>query len=109
MFFYTSDLDRELVARNTALNGKIKSEIGRAYCSLNIPKVFCYGTRSLPSGVVDFLKENNLSCRVFQDTAHLIMTERPDEFYSFLEEFISGTDRQRRKKFKPSARRGVVD
>lgn len=85
---------RELVARNTALTGKIKSEIGKIYCSLNIPKVFCYGTRSLPSGVVNFLKENNLSCRVFQDTAHLIMTERPDEFYSFLEEFISGTTRQ---------------
>ncbi len=81
---------RELVARNTALTGKIKSEIGKIYCSLKIPKVFCYGTRSLPSRVVDFLKENNISCRVFQDTAHLIMIERPDEFYSFLEEFLSG-------------------
>jgi len=78
---------RELVSRNTALSGKIKSEIGKIYCSLTIPKVFCYGTRSLPSGVVEFLKENNLASRVFEDTPHLIMIERTDEFYSFLYDF----------------------
>ena len=35
---------RELLQRSTALPGRYKSETGLIYCSLSIPKVFCYGT-----------------------------------------------------------------
>jgi len=81
---------RELVRRNTTSSGRFKSEMGMMYYSLAIPKVFCYGTRSLPKGVIEFLKENNLPSRVFEDAAHMLMIERPDEFYAFLYDFIHG-------------------
>lgn len=80
---------REIVTRNTALTGKMRSEIGKTYCSLALPKVFCYGDRSLPAAVVEFLKENGLAVRVFRDCVHHIMIEQPDEFYTFLGEFLN--------------------
>ncbi|MGR3293592.1 MAG: alpha/beta fold hydrolase, partial [Candidatus Scalindua sp.] len=79
---------RELCERNTALPGKQKSETGRIYCSLSIPKVFCYGTESVSSGTINFLKENKLRYQAFDDTFHWIMIDKTKEFYSFLYEFI---------------------
>jgi pimeloyl-ACP methyl ester carboxylesterase len=80
---------QELYQRNTALPGKYKSEIGRTYCSLSIPKVFCCGTESIHSETIDFLKENRLEYQVFNDAFHWLMIDKPKEFYSFLYEFIS--------------------
>ena len=80
---------RELFQRNTVLPEKYKSETGRIYCSLSIPKVFCYGTESVASGTIDFLKENNLEYQVFDGAFHWPMIDRTKEFYSFLYEFIS--------------------
>ena len=79
---------RELCQRNTALPGKQKSDTGRIYCSLSIPKVFCYGTESVPSGTIDFLKENMLEYKAFEDAFHWLMIDKAKEFYSFLYEFI---------------------
>ncbi|ODS34023.1 MAG: putative aminoacrylate hydrolase RutD [Candidatus Scalindua rubra] len=80
---------QELCKRNTALPGKYKSETGQIYCSLSIPKVFCYGTESVSSGTIDFLKENNLEYQVFDGAFHWLMIDKAKEFYSFLYEFIS--------------------
>lgn len=80
---------RELFNKNTELQGKHKSETGRIYCSLSIPKVFCYGTESVSSGTIDFLKENNLEYQAFDDAFHWLMIDKAREFYSFLYEFIS--------------------
>ena len=80
---------RELCQRNTALPGRYKSETGRIYCSLSIPKVFCYGTESVSSGTVDFLKENKLKYQAIDDAFHWLMIDKVDEFYSFLYEFVS--------------------
>jgi pimeloyl-ACP methyl ester carboxylesterase len=80
---------RELFNTNTALPGKDRSETGRIYCSLSIPKVFCYGTESVSSGTIDFLKENNLEYQAFDDSFHWPMIDKAGEFYSFLYEFIS--------------------
>ena len=74
---------------NTALPGKDRSETGRIYCSLSIPKVFCYGTESASSGTIDFLKENNLEYEAFNEAFHWPMIDKAREFYSFLYEFIS--------------------
>ena len=79
---------RELCQRNTSLPGKYKSETGRAYCSLSIPKVFCYGTESISSGTIDFLKENELECQAFDEAFHWPMIDKSEEFYSFLYGFI---------------------
>ena len=69
--------------------GKDRSETGRIYCSLSIPKVFCYGTESASSGTIDFLKENNLEYEAFNEAFHWPMIDKAREFYSFLYEFIS--------------------
>ncbi len=79
----------ELFNTNTALPGKDRSETGRIYCSLSIPKVFCYGTESASSGTIDFLKENNLEYEAFNEAFHWPMIDKTREFYSFLYEFIS--------------------
>jgi len=80
---------RELFSKNTELPGKYKSETGRIYCSLSIPKVFCYGTESISSGTVDFLEESELKRQAFDGTFHWPMIDRAKEFYSFLYEFMS--------------------
>jgi hypothetical protein len=80
---------RELCQRNTALPGKYRSETGQIYCSLSIPKVFCYGTESVSSNTIDFLKENNLEYQGFDDAIHWLMIDKANEFYSFLYEFVS--------------------
>ena len=74
---------RELFSKKTELPGRYKSETGRIYCSLSIPKVFCYGTESVSSGTVDFLKENELKYRAFDNAFHWLMIDRAKEFYSF--------------------------
>lgn len=79
---------RELYERNTALPGKQKSETGRMYCSLSLPKIFCYGTKSVSSGTVEFLKENGIEYKAFDDTFHWPMIDKVNEFYSFLYEFV---------------------
>ncbi len=79
----------ELYQRNNVLPGKYKSEIGQIYSSLSIPKVFCYGTKSIHSETIDFLKENRLAYQVFDDAFHWLMIDKPKKFYSFLYEFIS--------------------
>ena len=80
---------RELFNKNTELPGKNRSETGRIYCSLSIPKVFCYGTESVSSGTVDFLDENELEYKAFDNSFHWPMIDKAREFYSFLYEFVS--------------------
>jgi pimeloyl-ACP methyl ester carboxylesterase len=80
---------RELFNRNTVLPGKYRSETGRIYCSLSIPKIFCYGAESVSSGTIGFLKESNLEYQVFDGAFHWLMIDKAREFYSFLSEFIS--------------------
>lgn len=80
---------QELYRRNTSLPGKYKSEIGRSYCTLSIPKIFCYGTKSISSGTIDYLKENNLEHQIFNGAFHWPMIDNAQEFYSFLYEFVS--------------------
>ena len=80
---------KELVKRNTALPGKYKSEIGKIYCDLDVPKVYCYGTESLSKESLNFLKENNQVAKEFPGTGHSPMTDKLDEFYDFLYEYIT--------------------
>lgn len=83
---------RELFSKNTELPGKYKSETGRIYSMLSIPKIFCYGTESISSGTVDFLEENELECEAFDNTFHWLMIDRAKEFYSFLYDFVYTED-----------------
>ncbi|MCP4351679.1 MAG: alpha/beta hydrolase [Desulfobacterales bacterium] len=78
----------ELVERNNALPGKYKSEIGQLYCSVSIPKIFCYGTESITQNTLDFLKENDLQHKSFSGASHWLMIDKAEEFYSFLYSFL---------------------
>ncbi len=80
---------RELCQRNTVLPGRYKSETGRIYCSLSIPKVSCYGAESVSSGTIGFLKEQKLEYKSFDDAFHWLMIDKAKDFYSFLYEFVS--------------------
>ncbi len=78
---------RELVRRNTTRSGNHASEIGALYCSLAIPKVFCYGTESLSTETLEYLQANDLKRRAFRGASHAVMIDAHDEFYPFLCDF----------------------
>lgn len=80
---------RELYDRNTSVEGEYKSEIGRTYCSLRIPKVFCYGTKSLSARTVRFLELMGLESKSFPGAFHWLMVDAREEFYSFLHDYAS--------------------
>ncbi len=88
----------ELVKRNTCLDGKFKSEIGKIYKELTIPRVFCYGTDSLSKESLEFLKQNNLETKAFEGIGHCPMTDCSDKFYSFLYKFIQTNKTSARRK-----------
>lgn len=79
---------KELVERNTKLDGEFKSEIGEIYAKLEIPKVYCYGTLSCPKETLAFLEQNQLEARKFEGAGHSLMVDTADEFYRFVHEFI---------------------
>lgn len=81
---------KELVRKNSSLPGEYKSEIGEAYCSITVPKLYCYGTRSIPKGTLAFLRDRKLSSRAFDGIGHCPMTDAADEFYAVLWDFIHG-------------------
>jgi len=79
---------RELVQRNTNLPGQYKSEIGQIYCSLPVPRIFCYGSLSLSDRTLAFLNENNMETMKFQGAGHSPMVDKAEEFYAFLHKYI---------------------
>ncbi len=83
---------RELVKRNSnpSLPGEFKSETGKVYAGLLLPRVYCYGTLSLSEDTLRFLKENRLDMKVFDNTGHCPMIDKAAEFYSFLYEYVGG-------------------
>lgn len=80
---------RECYERNTALDGKYRSEIGRLYSSLSIPRVFCFGSESLSPETAQFLEERGLERREFEGAFHWVMVDKSEEFYSFLYGFLT--------------------
>lgn len=79
---------KELVERNTRLDGEFKSEIGEVYCKLGIPRVFCYGTLSCSNETLKYLKKNNMQVRAFEGAGHSPMVDSADEFYEFVTHYI---------------------
>ncbi|MBC8278008.1 MAG: alpha/beta fold hydrolase [FCB group bacterium] len=79
----------EIVERNTNLPGKFKSSVGETICSLKIPKVFCYGTESLKKQTLEYLELKGLNAKAMPGSGHCPMTDKADEFYGFLSEFVS--------------------
>ncbi|UCC44007.1 MAG: alpha/beta hydrolase [Candidatus Zixiibacteriota bacterium] len=78
----------DLMARAHALPEPYRSEMGAVYCALEIPRVFCYGTESLRSQSLRFLKENGMEVLAFESAGHSPMMDQPEVFYPFLYDFV---------------------
>ena len=79
----------ELRKLKNALKGKYTSIIGDKYISLKIPKIFIYGKKSIDKRSIDFLKNNNLEYKEYENAGHWVMIDEAEDFYSFLYKFIS--------------------
>jgi pimeloyl-ACP methyl ester carboxylesterase len=79
----------DLVKRANVLSGPYRSEMGAAYCRLQIPRVFCYGTRSLAKESLEYLAHHQMEVKAFEGAKHSPMTDQPERFYPFLYEFIT--------------------
>jgi pimeloyl-ACP methyl ester carboxylesterase len=73
------------------------SAMGRIYADLRTPKVFCWGSESLSKESREYLKNKALSHKEFKQAFHWPMIDRPDAFYAFVKEFISGVERDGNK------------
>jgi len=65
------------------------NEISKAYREIEIPKIFCVGTRPVMDDAKRFLHKNNLKMKEFNVPSHWLMLDKREEFYSFLEGFIA--------------------
>ncbi|MFC1859856.1 alpha/beta fold hydrolase [Thermodesulfobacteriota bacterium] len=80
---------REVIKRNTLLEGRFKSEIGEIYSKLTLPRVYCYGTESVPEETLSFLETKGLRSKAFKGAGHWLMIDKAAEFYDFLHSFVS--------------------
>ncbi len=74
-----------IVARNKPRAGREDSEVGEIFGSLELPKVFCWGSESLHESSRAYLSRNSaISNRCFNGAFHWPMIDQPTEFYRFL-------------------------
>lgn len=78
----------ELVRRTESEDEIGNNEISLAYKGLELPRIFCAGTRPAMDSTKGFLSGNNLECREFNVASHWVMLDRREEFYAFLDGFI---------------------
>jgi pimeloyl-ACP methyl ester carboxylesterase len=79
----------EICGRFESEDGEGNNEVSVAYKELEIPKVFCVGTRSVMASASRFLIRNNLGYKEFNVASHWIMLDKREEFYSFLDGFVT--------------------
>jgi pimeloyl-ACP methyl ester carboxylesterase len=79
---------KEIFQKNQALPGRGECLTGFMYANLNIPKVFCWGSKSLAKGTLEFLKTASLQNREFDPAFHWPMIDQAQEFYGFLSDFL---------------------
>jgi pimeloyl-ACP methyl ester carboxylesterase len=81
----------ELYDMKNELDGQYTSRLGEIYASLDVPQMFCLGTK--PPGpderIIQFLVKKELDYKKFPEARHWVMIDQPEEFYSFLLEFLS--------------------
>lgn len=65
------------------------SEIGHAYRSLKIPRIYFWGSESLSEETNAFLEREGLLNRGFEGAGHWPMIDACDEFYQALADFLS--------------------
>lgn len=61
---------------------------GKLYSGLDLPKIYCYGDKSLCKESIAFLRENNLTTRIFHTNNHFLMLACFDEFAAFVCDWV---------------------
>jgi len=79
---------KELIRRTEGEDESGNNEISLAYKGLDLPKIFCVGTRPVMDSARGFLSANNLEYRVFNVASHWLMLDKREEFYAFLDGYI---------------------
>ena len=79
---------KEIYEKNQALPERQEGLTGFTYATLDIPKIFCWGSESLARGTLDFLEAASLKHRKFEPAFHWPMIDRAEQFYAFLCDFI---------------------
>lgn len=68
--------------------GEFTNTAGKTFAELNLPKIYCYGDKSLCPESVNFLHKNALLTKSFPTANHFVMQACFDEFVSFLRDWI---------------------
>lgn len=83
----------ELVDENELSDTPPATKIARLFMSLEIPKIFFWGSEGLSATSKDFLRQSEICHREFVGAAHWVMVDRAEEFYPFLREFCDHNGR----------------
>jgi pimeloyl-ACP methyl ester carboxylesterase len=78
----------ETYQRTRATSGNGINEIGGAYRSVTIPKIYYWGQGSLPEASHRLLTSAGLSHRGFPGANHWVMIDVAEEFYAALADFL---------------------
>lgn len=78
----------ELVRRTEGEDEIGNNEISLVYKGLELPRIFCAGTRPVMDSTKGFLSRNNLEWKEFNVVSHWLMLDRREEFYAFLDGYI---------------------
>ncbi|MCB2211696.1 alpha/beta hydrolase [bacterium] len=79
----------EMVALKTRTDGDSgENEAGGEYLKIRSPKLYVYGTESIPQITLDFLARNELNKVVVDGAGHWAMHDDPDRFINLLLEWL---------------------
>ncbi|MBI5447095.1 MAG: alpha/beta hydrolase [Gammaproteobacteria bacterium] len=83
-------LQNALEMREVSLSeqGAYTNLSGQLFLKLKLPKIYCYGDKSLCEESVGFLKKFKLPTQVFSTDSHFVMLICFDEFVTFLKDWL---------------------
>ncbi|MBU0520283.1 alpha/beta hydrolase [bacterium] len=80
---------KDIVEWATRLDEPFQSEVGQKFAELKLPKLFCYGTESLPPETLQFIRDNNLPARAFEGIGHCPHYDAAKEFWDHIQKFVT--------------------
>jgi pimeloyl-ACP methyl ester carboxylesterase len=66
-----------------------ENEAGGEYLKITVPKLYVYGTESIPQITRDFLERNDLATHAFEGAGHWAMLDKPTEFIELVLEQVA--------------------
>ncbi len=78
---------QEVCKYNTAVTGTRYSATGARFAALDIPKLYCWGSKSLPASTRALLADMHIPNTGFPDSHHWMMIDSPETFYRRISAF----------------------